>query len=306
MKTPLGKLKQVKLRDIWKHEALDFTKWLALEENIELLSEEIDIDISTIETEYNVGRFSVDVYAEEKGNNRKIIIENQLERTDHDHLGKLITYGSGLEAEILIWIVKEVLEEHQQAIDWLNEHTDEKLNFFLIKMEVWQIGNSSPAPKFHIISKPNNWGKIVRQASQKKALTETKLLQLEFWEGFKAYVETNSLNLKARKAHPQHWYTLSIGRSDCRIELTVNSQKNEMGCEIYIEDSEETYQEFYNNNAAIEAEVGRMEWMELPEKKASRIKQSSKCDINKKKDWDGYFRWLSQKALQFQETFNKY
>jgi len=125
-------------------------------ENLELLSEEIDIELSLIGTEYNVGRFNVDIYAEESGVGRKVIIENQLWKTDHDQLGKLITYASGLAAEIIIWIVKDVFEEHRQAIDWLNENTAENIYFFAIRMEVWKIGDSEPAPKFHIVSKPND------------------------------------------------------------------------------------------------------------------------------------------------------
>ena len=130
----LGRIKQVALREIWKHEAINFTQWLALPENLELLSEEIDIELSLIDTEYNVGRFNVDIYAEESTTDRKVIIENQLERTDHDHLGKLITYASGLDAEIVIWIVREVLEEHKQAIEWLNENTNKSINFFAIRI----------------------------------------------------------------------------------------------------------------------------------------------------------------------------
>ena len=111
----LGRIEQVDLREIWRHEATNFTQWLAKPENLDLLSEKIDIELTLIGTEYNVGRFNVDIFAEELGAGRKVIIENQLERTDHDHLGKLITYASGLNAEIIIWIVKDVLEEHQQT-----------------------------------------------------------------------------------------------------------------------------------------------------------------------------------------------
>lgn len=131
----LGKLKKIDLREAWKHEALDFTQWLAKDENLALLSEEIGVDINLIETEANVGSFNVDILAEDS-NGRKIVIENQLESTNHDHLGKIITYASGYNAEIIIWIVKDVRNEHKQAIDWLNEHTDEKINFFAIKLEL--------------------------------------------------------------------------------------------------------------------------------------------------------------------------
>ena len=302
----LGRIKQVDLREIWKHEATNFTKWLAKPENLDLLSDEIDIELSLIDTEYNVGRFNVDIFAEELSADRKVIIENQLERTDHDHLGKLITYASGLDAEIIIWIVKDVLEEHQQAIDWLNENTDEKINFFAIRMEVWKIGNSEPAPKFHVISKPNNWTKSVKQSVQKTALTETKLLQLKFWDSFKQYAIEKKLNLRLRKTGPQHWYDLSFGRTDCHIALTINSQKKELACEIYIPNSKETFNQFHSNKIEIDNVINQLEWMELPTKKASRIKKKIKGDFTKENKWKECFEWLGKTAIQFQETFNKY
>ena len=148
----LGKLEKVKdLRSVWKHEANDFTNWLAEEENLNTLGEEIGIDIELISTEAKTGSFSTDILASESNTNNKIIIENQLESTDHNHLGKIITYASGHDAKIIIWIVKDVREEHRQAIDWLNEHTDEEINIFLCKIELWKIGNSEIAPKFQIM-----------------------------------------------------------------------------------------------------------------------------------------------------------
>ena len=181
----LGKLKKVDLRKAWKHEALDFTNWLAKDENLGLLSDEIGIGLQLVQTEASVGKFNVDILAEEENTGRKIIIENQLEPTDHAHLGQVITYASGYDAEIIIWIVKDVRDEHKQAIDWLNEHTDEKVNFFGIKMELWQIGDSPFAPKFQIISKPNDWAKAIKKSARQSSLTDAKLLQLDFWNHFK-------------------------------------------------------------------------------------------------------------------------
>lgn len=302
----LGRIKQVSLREIWKHEAINFTQWLALPENLELLSDEINIELSVIDTEYNVGRFNVDIYAEESGLNRKVIIENQLERTNHDHLGKLITYASGLDAEIIIWIVKEVLEEHKQAIDWLNENTDEKINFFAVRMEVWRIGNSDPAPKFHIISQPNNWAKAVKQSVKSSMLTETKQLQLKFWTDFRTYVESENINLRLRKPYPQHWYDISYGRRDSHISLTLNSQSKEMACEIYIPDSKDTFEEFFNNKGEIETFVPGLKWLELPTKKACRIKRIAKGNLTSENKWPEYFKWMAENALLFQQTFSKY
>lgn len=302
----LGRIEQVELRDVWKHEAHNFTKWLAEPENLDLLSEEIDIELSLIDTEYNVGRFNVDIFAEEAGANRKVIIENQLEKTDHDHLGKLITYASGLDAEIIIWIVKEVLEEHQQAIDWLNENTNEKINFFAIKMEVWKIGDSKKAPKFHVISKPNNWTKTVKKSIQKSSLSDTLILQLKFWDSFKEYASERKINLRLRKTYPQHWYDMSFGRKDCHMSLTINSQRNEFACEVYIPNSKETFYQFYDNKDDINIKVSGLEWMELPTKKASRIKKKMNGDFKNQDKWNEYFKWLTNTALEFQETFNQY
>ena len=185
----LGKLNRVDLREYWKHEALDFTRWLADPENIELLSDEVGIGIQVTQTEANVGRFNVDILAEEENTGRKIIIENQLEITDHSHLGQLITYAAGLEAEFVLWIVRDVREEHRQAVDWLNEHTDEHLNFFLVGIELWQIENSPPAPKFTVISRPNEWKRSVRSSTQDGELTDTRTKQLEFWQQLKEFAE---------------------------------------------------------------------------------------------------------------------
>src|SRR3989339_1963783 len=177
----LGKLKKVELREAWKHEASNFTQWLAQEENLALLGDEIGFDIKLLQTEAAVGSFSVDILAEEENTGRKIIIENQLEVTNHDHLGKIITYASGYDAEIIIWIVEDVRDEHQKAIEWLNEHTDENINFFLIKIELWQIEGSNPAPKFEIIVAPNEWAKAIKQSGATGELTDTKIQQLDFW-----------------------------------------------------------------------------------------------------------------------------
>lgn len=305
----LGKLKKVNLRDFWKNEALDFTEWLAQEENLSLLSDEIGIDTKLIQTEASVGKFNVDILAEEENTGRKIIIENQLESTNHDHLGKIITYASGYDSEIIIWIVKEVRDEHRQAIDWLNEHTDEKINFFIIKMELWQIGDSSIAPKFQVISQPNDWAKTIKKSTVQSALTDTKLLQLEFWNKFKEYAQNKKTRLRLRKAPPQHWYDISIGSSDCHISLTINTQDALLGCEIYISNAKDLFYELKKNKNKIEKDLGeKLEWMELPEKKASRIKiwTGMENEFEDTDDWNNHFEWFIFEAENFRKVFSKH
>ena len=302
----LGELKKVALREIWKHEEYDFSKWLADEKNIDLLSTEINIELVNIRTEAPSGRYSVDIVAEEEGTGRKIIIENQLEITNHDHLGKIITYASGYDAEIVIWLVKDYQEEHKQAIDWLNENTNSKLNFFLIRIELWQIDNSAVAPKFYIISQPNDWAKALKENKRDGQLTDTKMMQLDFWNKFKSYSEDLKSQLKLRKAQPQHWYDISYGNSTSHISLTINTQNNMIGCEIYIPDSKETFEYLKTNKDTIENEIGKkLAWMDLNGKKASRIKLSKEADLENQEKWDEYFGWMKSTAELFQIVFGK-
>jgi hypothetical protein len=304
----LGTLKKVDLRSFWKHEALDFTTWLAKEENLKLLSDEIGIDIELEETEASVGRFNVDILAKEEGSDRMVVIENQLEATDHDHLGKLITYAAGFDAQIIIWIVKEVRDEHKQAIDWLNEHTDEKVNLFIIKMELWQIDDSPPAPKFHVVSQPNDWVKALKSGrSTAGRETELKLLQLEFWTRFNEYLNQKGSSLRIRKPRPQHWYDLSIGSSKARLALTAISRDKLIGTELYIPDDKALFDKLFVQKESIERELGfPLEWQRLDNKKASRVIVYREGDIHDEMRWEEYFAWYKETAEKMQEVFGKY
>jgi hypothetical protein len=307
MKMGLGKLKKIDLREAWKHEANDFTRWLSQEENLRLLGDEIAYEIVLVQTEAAVGDFNVDILAEEENTKKKIIIENQLEITNHDHLGKLITYASGYEAGVVIWVVSDVREEHRQAIDWLNEHTDESIEFYLVKIELWQIGDSPYAPKFEIISKPNDWARTVKDSVGQGELTQTKLDQLDFWNQFKSYGLQNKTRLHLRKTYPQHWTDISIGDSEAHITLTIDSKEGLFATALYIPDNKELYAQLLQHKDEIEKELGeKAEWMELPSKKASRIKISKPADFNNKANWENYFEWLLREAEKFHSVFPKY
>jgi hypothetical protein len=303
----LGKLKKINLREKWPHEALDFTRWLAESENLDELGDEIGLDIELIQTEAGVGRFSADILAQEETTGRKIVIENQLETTDHSHLGQILTYAAGIEAEYIVWIVKDARDEHKQAVDWLNEHTDEKINFFLVRIELWQIGTSDPAPKFVVVSRPNDWTKSVRgTVHDQSELSETKLLQLEFWQQLRDFAASNNPPLKLRTPRAQHWYDVAIGRSDCHVTLTTLTAEKRVGCEIYIPHSKPLFNAFRSNHEAIENAlgVGALSWQELPEKKASRIRVFHEFDFASQ-ERDKTFTWLVHTANKFKSVFSK-
>lgn len=309
----LGKLEKVPLREAWKHEALNFTTWLAQEDNLKLLSDEIGIDISLIQTEASVGKFSVDILAEEENTNRKIVIENQLESTDHDHLGKIITYASGFDAEIIIWIVKDVRDEHKQAIDWLNENTNETINFFAINIELWKIDNSPFAPKFSIISKPNNWAKALKKSSSSittNNTTDLKMLQLEFWTNLNEYIQNNKTTINIRTPKPRHWYDLNFGISSSKAYITLVVHNREQYCsvEVYIPKIKEIFYRLVEQKEEIEQETNlKFEWMELPQKQASRIMiKNHNFNLEDTDNWEVNYRWLVETIEKIKPVFLKY
>ena len=306
MTVDLSRLKKIDLRKAWKHEAYDFTNWLSKDGNIDLLSNEIGVGINIIEKEASVGRFNVDILAEETTTNKNIIIENQLEKTDHDHLGKLITYASGIDAEIIIWLVKNSQEEHQQAVEWLNERTNNDLNFFLAQIELWQIDDSSYAPKINVIVKPNYWSKDVKSSVDKKKLTDTKKMQLEFWKKLKEYAEDNGYNINFRTPKPLGYHDISIGTSDAHISMNINTRDDKIDVGMYIKSSA-LFGLFTRKKEEIESKFGEsLNWYELPDKKASRIRSFKSYSIADNENWTEAFDWMIEKILLYEKVFSNY
>lgn len=295
----LGKIKRVTdLRSIWPHEANDFTKWLADEHNLAKLGEEIGIELELEERESSVGSFNVDLYAKEEGTGRKVIIENQLEETDHDHLGKLITYASGKGAEVVVWVVKRARDEHRQAIEWLNQHTDTDLGFFLVEIELWQIDDSAIAPKFSVIERPNDWGKQMKSVA---GSNNTEQIQLAFWQKFNDTMNANPVfteHFKTRKAQPQNWYDISVGSSEYHLCFTASIQKKHMSCGIYIPDNKELFHLFEAHKAEFEAQFGKgIEWVEAS--KATRINIFKSFDVSDQEQWATAYAWYLENAIKF-------
>lgn len=273
---PLGKLEVVDLRAYWADEARDFTPWLASTEGLALLGETVDLDLELVGQEQRVGPFKADILARETNADTEhlVVIENQLEKTNHDHLGKIITYGAGLQAATIIWVAAQFTDEHRQALDWLNENAGENLAFFGLQVELWRIGASAPAPQFKVVSSPNAWARAVRAEAPTHEVSETKQDQLQFWEELKAYSQAQGSPLAFRKPRPQHWYSLALGRSGFRLSLTINGFHKRVGCEVFIakDPSKEAFELLKAEQAQIEAELGApLEWQRLDNKKSSRI-----------------------------------
>lgn len=302
----LGKIKEITdLRSVWAHEALNFTPWVA--ENIDLLADAVGLDITVDETESSVGDFNVDIYASETGSDRKIIIENQLEDTDHDHLGKLITYASGKGADVVIWVVKHAREEHKAAVEWLNNHTDDKIGFFLCEIKLLQIGNSEIAPSFTVVERPNDWTKEIKKTT---ATNPTQQQRLEYWQAFNDYAFQNVQFAKVfnkRKPTTDHWMDFSIGSSACHIGVTQVQKRNAVGVELYINDDKELFKNLLAHKNEVEEIIGfPLEWRELPERKASRIIIEKEVNLDDRDDWSQQFEYIMDACMKMKEAFKKF
>lgn len=305
----LGKLESVDLRSIWKNEAHDFTNWLAKKENVDALAEELGLNELEVQgTEVSVGAFAVDIVAEETGTGKKVVIENQLETTDHDHLGKIITYASGLEASVVIWVFKEIRDEHRRAIDWLNEISNGDASFFAIQMELWRIGSSEPAPKFNVICSPNAWAQAVQSSQTGGQLSASNAFQLEYWKGLSEYLAAENSTLRPRKPLPQHWYNVAIGTSQAILALIVSVKDKFVRCDLYIPNNKELYFRLIEKREEIESKLGfAMYWQELPNAKASRVTvQKDMRDIQDPAQIQEAYRWYKEKGEAMKRVFPDY
>lgn len=301
----LGRLERVDLRQIWESEADGFTPWLAKEENIQLLGETISLDLEVEAQEKEVGPFRADILCKDTGTNSWVLVENQLERTDHTHLGQLLTYAAGLNAVTIVWIAEKFTEEHRATLDWLNEITETQFNFFGLEIELWRIGNSPVAPKFNIVCKPNDWIKTVTEATvriESESLTEAKKLQLEYWTAFRDYVLQHSKILRPQKPFPQHWTNVAIGRSYFHLAATVNTLEEQITVILVLSgpDAKPHFHLLQKTKDAIENELKTsIEWRELPDKKESHLTIRRNFDPSNRLLWDEQHKWLTEQLENF-------
>lgn len=266
----LGKLVEVDIRNVWKHEQYDFSKWLSSEENINELGDTLNLTLTDVETEKFVGNYRCDILCKDEITGKVVLIENQLEPTNHDHLGKIITYASGLDASVVVWLVASAREEHASAIEWLNKHTDDDVSFFLVEIHAYKIGDSEPAPQFKIIEQPNDFVKSVKAISKNSDISDTEKKRLEFWTQFNEVLEERGKPFNRRKATTDHWYNVAMGSSECSISIDLVNKEHKIRVGVWISDNKNLYDNFYNNKDEIEAKCGfSLTWDRLENKKAS-------------------------------------
>ena len=266
----LGKLQEIDIRKVWQHEQYDFSKWLAGEENIQELGDALNLSLTDVETEKFVGNYRCDILCKDELTGKVVLIENQLESTNHDHLGKMITYASGLDASVVVWIVASARQEHASAIEWLNKHTDDDLSFFLVEVHAYRIGDSDPAPQFKIIEQPNDFAKSVKSIAKSADISETEKNRLEFWTQLNEVIEERGKPFNKRKATTDHWYCVAMGSSECYISMDLVNKEHKIRVGVWINDNKQLYDYFYEHKKEIETFCGfELTWDRLDNKKAS-------------------------------------
>ncbi len=309
----LGKLVRLdQVKDVWNHEATSFTPWLAEDENIQLVADAIGLDELVVEAqEKNVGPFRADILCKDPSTDRYVLIENQLERTDHSHLGQILTYAAGLGACTIVWIAKNFTNEHRATLDWLNEITDEKFNFFGLEIELWRIGNSEIAANFNVVSKPNEWTRDIQSAAKELEAaqhTPRDLLLRDFWTELKTGLEQRKSKVRTQKPLPQGWTNVALGRSGIYLVATARVKKQSMSVQVVMHGANRAafFKELQDQRDAIEAEIGApLLWLEMPEKSESHIRLTvENVDVANRSQWKQHIEWMAQILEKFHRTFS--
>ncbi len=312
MSEELSRLEAVDIREVWPDEAQDFTPWLAEEENLDILGETLGIELEFEAQEKDVGDFRADILCRDTLNNSRVLIENQLERTDHSHLGQILTYAAGLEIHTVIWIAKEFREEHRAALDRLNEVTTKNFQCFGIEVKVWQIGDSARAPQFDVVSKPNDWNRTVSRDTERvmrEGLSETQQRQMRYWTGLHEYIVEKGSSVSFPSPRSSRYLDLSIGRTNFGLMIWQTPTRSEIG--IWLNISGENRKAYFRlleeEQADIHTEMGEeLQWIELSGKQRNRIcLHKGDTDPLDENDWTHQYEWFTTKLELFDKVFRE-
>jgi hypothetical protein len=307
MKPALGRLEQVEVRDYWTHEASEFTPWLAQPDNIALLGKTIGLDLEVETVEKSVGPFRADILCKETTKGHYVLIENQLERTDHTHLGQLMIYAAGLDAATVIWVSPRFTEEHRAALDWLNRITVPGFDFFGLEIQLWKIGDSPLAPKLNIVSQPNDWTKNVKAGAESGptgVISETEQLHLDFWTQFRQYMEDRSSPVNMGKPNTSGWTTLGLGRTNVNLYVSNNrkDKRSTISLSIWGAGHREYLQLLRDQfGAQIDEALVGAKWQEAATQNESRVTLEMPSDLGDRESWpklNGLLAPQIEKAVQ--------
>ena len=301
-----GQLKSKPISSSFPKEAVDFTPWLADEDTInQYLGPVLNLNFTNVRTEVAVDESRIDILAQDEEGN-KIIVENQYGRTDHDHLGKLITYASGVEAKYVVWITEESKQNHQKAVEWLNDNVSDDTHFFLLEAEILQIDDSKPVPRFNVVVEPNDWSKVSKLIARNDPNAEANYA---FWSRLRQVTgDKPGSQVAWRNPGRRSYMNVAVNIGGAHLGALRNlrnkgSGQDKIGMQIYIHDNKDLFDRLYSNKEEIEAELGyQLDWRRLDDKKASRIlflEDSPETE-------DAEIDWFIKRAQEFSTVFGRF
>ena len=300
----LVKQKQISPRKMWPNEQLNFTPWLV--DNIEELGEKIGMDLEVVGREVSVGPYSADILAKDTNTNDYVVIENQLEKTNHDHLGKTITYASALNAKTIIWIATVFTEEHKKAFEWLNDNTNEDLAFWAIQLELWQITENTASMRFNIVCMPSSNVKTIKRGVENE--TETKKIRLDYWTKFYDKLDKTKKFPSLQSPSSRFGYDISLGRSGIHLSNFINIQKNIVAVRLYIHNQvvEKYLPALEARKDEINSKLGcNPEWVPNPNSIDKSIAIQHETDLSDPEKVEESLNWMVKQTIIFREVFTK-
>lgn len=301
-----GRLQRVNLRNYWQREDIHFTPWLAAGENITLLGDAIGMELEVQDQEAKVGPLRADILCKNVRDNSLVLIENQLEKTDHSHLGQLLTYAAGLNAVALVWIVESFTEEHRAAMDWLNRITDEEILFFGLEIELWRIGDSAPAPKFNLAVKPNDWSKTMKEAAEASRHRNSpgQQLQVDYWTSFGEFLSKRKTSVKPPKPYPSNWMGYGLGRAGANLVVIINQNEAIVCLETNNREHPAWFHLLKDSQSEIEQALGHeLTWEERPDMKYAFVRVRSEIDLQDQESWPQVHEWMLKEMEAFRRVF---
>lgn len=313
--TALGRLERIAdLRGTWPDEARDFTPWLAEPDNIALLADFLGLGPDGLEVEAVerlVGPYRADILARDTVDGGWVLVENQLEPTDHNHLGQILTYAAGLDAKLVVWIAREVRPEHAAAMAWLNTLAgDDGPSFFALEIELWRIGASPIAPRFNAVVRPNDWTRSAstgKRSIEEGELSPLRQMQRSYWTAVEERLAAAGGRVRPVKPQPAQWVSHGIGRTGVLLSEVMSTRENWLRVEVYLTGpaAKSRYAALHERRAEIEADLGYgLDWQELPDGNDSRIASYLRdADPSDTDDWPRQHEWIVGRLLEFDRVF---
>lgn len=301
----LGRLKIVKPRDVWAREDHDFTPWLL--KNADVLSALLGMELVLEAAEHPVGGFWLDLIGRDETTGQRVIVENQLEQSDHLHLGQILTYAAGTDPTTIVWIATDFRAEHRAALDWLNERTTEETRFFGVEIEVVQIEDSIPAPAFKLVAQPNDWGKQVRAVAQAAGMSERGQMYWDFWSKFSERLRAKHPTWTRGTSTKNSWFGMSAGVSSANWVFTFGTDG--LGVQLEFNNSDPDvntgrFEALQTRREEMEASFGStLRWEPMIGKKSTKIVvRTDLADVADSAQWDEWIDWFIATAERFRKA----